>query len=121
MGRCRLTRMQITDNTTEMEAGISVSTNKEGYDFCVLAIKGTFSIEKDGNLILSDEQTPLVYAEEPYSDPGSTPIEYECDFAPYKLCTDILVNGHACCDTGKLISETAVCFSREFLSVTNTQ
>ncbi len=50
--------MQITTNTTGMKAGISVATNKEGYDFCVVVVKGTFSIEKDGSLILSDEQAP---------------------------------------------------------------
>jgi len=100
--------MQISANTTGMEAGISVSTNKEGYDFCVVVVKGTFSIEKNGNLILSDEQMPMVYADEHYGDPGSTPIKYECDFAPYKPRTDILVNGYAYSETGKPITETMV-------------
>ncbi len=100
--------MQISKNTTGMEAGICVSTNKEGYDFCVVVIKGTFSIEKDGSLVLSEEQAPLVYADEHYGDPGSTSIKYECDFAPYKPRTDILVNGHAYSETGKPISEMLV-------------
>lgn len=100
--------MQISTNTTGMEAGICVSTNKEGYDFCVVAIKGTFLIEKDGNLVLSDEQAPMVYADEHYGDPGTTPIKYECDFAPYKPGTDMLVNGHAYSETGKPISQTTV-------------
>ena len=100
--------MQISSNTTGMEAGICVSTDKDGYEYCVVVIKGTFSINKDSNLSLSENQAPLVYADEHFGDPGSTAIKYECDFAPYKPYTDILVNGHAYSETGKPVTETTV-------------
>jgi len=100
--------MQITSNTTGMEAGICVSTNKEGYDFCVVVIKGTYSIQKDGSLVLSDEQVPMVYADEHYGEPGSTPIQYEGDFSPYKPNVDIIVHGHAYSEIGKPVRETTI-------------
>ena len=36
--------MQISKNTTSMEAGISVAVDKKGRDLCVVVIKGTFVI-----------------------------------------------------------------------------
>jgi len=108
VARCSLTDMQISSNTTGMEAGICVSTDKEGYDYCVVVVKGTFSIEKEGDLILSKKQMPLIYADEHYGDPGSTAIKYECDFSPFKPRTDILVNGYAYSETGNPVTETTV-------------
>ena len=78
-----------------MEAGLSVSTNKEGCDCCVVAIKGTFLIQNEGNLMLADEQAPMVYADVHYGDPKSTCIRYERDFAPFNPCADNIVNGYA--------------------------
>ena len=100
--------MQISDNTTGMEAGISVATDKEGRDFCVVVVKGTFFIEENGALSLAEEQAPLIYADEHYGDPGETCIKYECDFAPFKPRADVLVNGHACSTTGNPVTETTV-------------
>lgn len=100
--------MQISQNTTKMEAGISVSTDKNGYDYCVVVVKGTFAIGIDGQLTLADEQEPMVYTDEHYGDPGTTSIRYECDFAPFKPRADILVNGHAISPTGKPVKQMAV-------------
>lgn len=100
--------MQISSNTTGMLAGISVAVDKDGRDHCVVVVKGTFSIGKDGEATLAEKQEPMVYADVHYGDPGTTSIKYECDFAPYKPRADIIVNGHAVSPTGKPVEEVIV-------------
>ena len=100
--------MQITTNTTGMLAGLTVSTDKDGRDHCVVIIKGTFSIEKDGTATLAEAQHPLVYADKHYGDPGTTSIQYECDFAPFKPRADVIVNGFAFSPNGSPVREMLV-------------
>ena len=100
--------MQITSNTTGMQAGLTVSTDKDGRDHCVVVVKGTFTIGNEGKPILAEEQEPLVYADVHYGDPGTTSIKYECDFAPFKPKTDVLVNGSAYAPRGKPVKEMVV-------------
>lgn len=87
--------MQISNNTTYMEAGITTAMDKDGRDSCVVVVKGTFLINKNGVAGLAEEQEPFVYADKHYGESGSTSIQYECDFAPFKPRTDIIINGHA--------------------------
>lgn len=100
--------MQIGSNTTGMQAGLSVATDKEGRDFCVVVVKGTFGIGRGGEATLADEQEPLVYADTHYGDPSATSIRAECDFAHVKPRTDIIVRGHAVSPTGKPCTEVLV-------------
>jgi hypothetical protein len=100
--------MQITNNTTGMLAELTVSTDKDGRDHCIVVVKGTFSIGPDGKAILAKNQAPFVYADLHNGDPGTTSIKYECDFAPFKPKTDVIINGHAYSPTGKPIKERMV-------------
>ena len=50
----------------------------------------------------------FVYADVHYGDPGTTSIKYECEFAPFKPRTDVLVNGHAYAPEGKPVKEMLV-------------
>ncbi|WP_075335897.1 DUF2169 family type VI secretion system accessory protein [Archangium gephyra] len=100
--------MQISSNTTGMQAGLSVSMDKAGREFCVIVVKGTFSIGADGSTKLADEQAPLVYADEHFGEPASTSIRYECDFAMSKPRTDVIVNGQAVAPGGKRVSSLLV-------------
>jgi len=100
--------MQITSNTTGLQAGLTVSTDKDGRDHCVVVVKGTFIIESDGKATAAEEQEPFVYADAHYGDPGTTSIKYECEFAPFKPRTDVLVNGHAYAPQGKPVKEMIV-------------
>jgi hypothetical protein len=91
-----------------MEAGLSVATDKEGRDYCVVVVKGTFAIGDDGQATLAQEQEPLVYADVHYGDPAETSMKYECDFARFKPQADIIVNGHAYSPTGKPVEAVDV-------------
>ena len=99
--------MQISTNTTGMEAGLTVATDKDGRDYCVVVIKGTF-VTDDGESILAEEQEPLVHADAHYGDPVETSIQYECDFARFKPRADVVVNGHAYSPTGQPVDEVEV-------------
>ena len=100
--------MQITENTTGMEADLTVATDKTGREHCVVVVKGTFTVGPDGKTALAEEQQPMTYADEHHGDPGATSIKYECDFAPFKPRADILVNGKAVSPTGDPVTEMTV-------------
>ena len=100
--------MQISENTTGMEADLTVAADKTGREHCVVVVKGTFAIGPDGETALAEEQQPMVFADEHHGDPGTTSIKYECDFAPFKPRADILVNGKAVSPTGEPVTELTV-------------
>src|SRR5438876_9202702 len=100
--------MQITSNTTGMLAGLTVATDKDGRDHCVVVIKGTFGVAFDGETSLSEEQVPFTYADQHYGDPGKTSIKYECDFAPAKPLADVIVNGHAFSPAGRPVTDLLI-------------
>ena len=102
--------MQITTNTTGMVAGLAVSSDKDGRDHCVVVVKGTFSVRQGGTAALSEIQQALVYADKHYGDPGSTSIQYECDFAPFKPRADVIVNGAAFSPDGSPVRDMLVGF-----------
>ncbi len=87
--------MQITRNSTGMRAEIAVLLDKDAHDYCVVVIKGTFEADGAGNPALATEQQPFVYADEHFADPETTGVRLECDFAPYKPLTDVVVLGRA--------------------------
>ena len=87
--------MQIVANTTGMEAGVTVATDKEARDWCVVVVKGTFRTDEYGRLSLESKQRKFVYVDEHYANPETSSLRYESDFAPVKQMTDIIVVGKA--------------------------
>jgi hypothetical protein len=101
--------MQITLNTTGMHTGISVATDKDARDFCVVVVKGTFETNARGEMTLAREQRTLVAADEHYGDPSITSIRHECDFALEKPLTDVVVVGKAVSPSGQRVPRLSVC------------
>ncbi|HKM54791.1 MAG TPA: DUF2169 domain-containing protein, partial [Isosphaeraceae bacterium] len=100
--------MQINTNTTGMEAGLTVATDKDGRDHCVVVVKGTFVVGPDGTPSPAETQEPLVTADIHYGDPAATSIQYECEFAMLKPRADVIVNGQAVALGGKPVTEMTV-------------
>lgn len=100
--------MQITENSTGMVAGLAVAADKEARDFCIVVVKGTFRTDAKGRMTPAEEQRPLVYADEHHGDPGTSCIEYECDFALTKQRTDVLVAGKAVAPSGQPVTKLVV-------------
>jgi hypothetical protein len=100
--------MQITSNTTGMLAGVTGVTDKEGRDYALVVVKGTFVIGEDGETKLAEEQAELVYADVFYGEPGLSSIKYECDFAPAKPQSEVIVRGYAFAPLGRPVTELDV-------------
>ena len=100
--------MQITANTSGMLAGLAVASDRDGRDHCVVVVKGTFSVHQGGTSRLAEDQQAIVYADQHYGDPGSTSIQYECDFPPFKPRADVVVNGVAFSPNGSPVREMLV-------------
>jgi hypothetical protein len=101
--------MEISSNNTGMQAGLSVATDKDGRDLCVVVVKGTFDVAKDGTSALADVQNPLVTADLHHGDPGITSLKYECDFAAFKPAADVIVNASAFAPYGRPATHVTVC------------
>ena len=100
--------MQLTENTSGMPADLSIFVDKEGRDRCVVAVKGTFDVGRDGRARLAARQIPLVYADEHHGSPASTSVRYESDFSPPKPLTDVLVSGSAFAPGGRPVRQMTV-------------
>jgi hypothetical protein len=100
--------MQINTNTTGMEAGLTVATDKDGRDHCVVVVKGTFVVGPGGEAVPAEKQEPPVVADVHHGDPATSSVKYECEFALFKPRADVLVNGQAVAPQGKPVKELTV-------------
>jgi hypothetical protein len=100
--------VQIATNTTGMAAALTVASDKDGRDHCVVVVKGTFAIGEGGETRLAEEQEPLVYTDVHWGEPGTSGVRYECDFALEKPRVDILVNGTAFAPGGRAVDRLTV-------------
>ncbi|NTX41323.1 DUF2169 domain-containing protein [Myxococcus sp. CA033] len=93
--------MQLTENTTGMSAGLTVTTDVQAREHCVVALKGTFCMDDRGEPRRAEAQRPLTYTDEHHGAPETTSLRQENDFALTKPRVDILVRGHAVAPRGR--------------------
>jgi hypothetical protein len=65
-----------------------------GYVLSVL-VKRTFDIVPGGECTLAAEDRPVLAGDVFWDDPMNSSVRYESDFVPFKLMTDVVVNGVA--------------------------
>jgi hypothetical protein len=84
-------------NQTGYPAQFTMGMDKAGHEYAVLVVKGTFDFpeEPGGAVRISEEQAPLVMADEATGAPGYSAIRWETDFAFRKPRCDIVLNGSA--------------------------
>lgn len=86
-------------NHTHFETGLAPALGKDGLEYAVLAVKGTFTIPAaaaDGAVpALAEEQVPVLFADEHYGEPGSSSVKYEMDTCLRKRGTDVVLVGSA--------------------------
>src|SRR5262245_13260202 len=75
-------------------------TPKGEYVLGVL-LKRTYQIVPGKRCVRAEKDQKLVAGDEPYGDPATTSIKCESDFVPYKLATDVVLNGTAHAPGGK--------------------
>jgi hypothetical protein len=92
-----------------LQAGFNIGTRPDGRDLLVVVVKGTFEmVDSLGGLRLADSQVPLVYADVFSGEAGQSAPLCENDFAPYKPCCDVLLNGSAYSPGGRPASRVTV-------------
>lgn len=64
-------------------------------------LKRTYDIVPDGRCVRAKADTKIIAGDRHFGDPQNTTVQYEADFVPYKLATDVVVAGHAYAPEGK--------------------
>lgn len=90
-------------NKTAFQTAVIPYMDKEGYDFAAIVIKGSFDIGKN-TLAVSDLQSPLIWGDEFYGEPGASSVKHESDTSPVKKGTDVVLHGYAHAPGGKATS-----------------
>ncbi len=93
-------------NKTQFIAERIVLQDREGRELLVVIIKCTFALKGNSSPVLAEEQLPIQKEDTHYGKPGESSVRYESDLAPYKLGTDIILNGHGYAPRGKARSAT---------------
>jgi len=101
--------MQIYDQLG-FKTEFTSALDKEGRDFLLLVIKGTFDFPEhlDDELVISENQAELVFADEATGEPGFSATLWETDFAHRKPNCDIILNGAAYAPNGKPTEQVRV-------------
>lgn len=105
--------MQVVSNTTGFPAGLTVATDVEARDHCVVVVKGTFDVERSGTLLPASTQLELVRADEHSGDPECSAVVRESEFALEKPFVDVVVDGYAINPAGVPVRELVVALDIE--------
>jgi hypothetical protein len=89
-------------NLTGMAAGWVLAREPSGSERVVAVVKGTFTLPLRGQEpVLAEAQVPLTDADEFTGKPGFSAVKAECDWAPVKPRSEILLTGSAYAPGGK--------------------
>ena len=75
-------------------------TPKGEYILAVL-LKRSYKIEPSGRCVRADADRPIVTGDKNFGDPMNTTIQFAADFVPFKLATDVVLNGFAHAPQGR--------------------
>lgn len=100
-------------NETKAQAGWTMGFQQCGRELLIVVGKATYDIpsEPEEKPRLSDEQVPLVEADEFTGEPGLSALLYETDYAHKKPFCDVLFNGKAYTRSGHPEMKTPVMIS----------
>jgi len=83
------------DNRTPYKVERAWGRDRDGAHEWIVAVKATYEIQPDGNVVLADEQVDALLAPEYSGAPGQSSLRYDADVIGAKPTTDIIVVGHA--------------------------
>src|SRR4029453_2596379 len=64
-------------------------------------VKRTYDISPGKRCGRADRDRKLIGGDQHYGDPMNSSVEFEADFVPFKLATDVVLNGKAYAPRGK--------------------
>jgi len=77
----------------------------DGKHILSVLLKRTYRLMPYEPAIRVDEDRPLLGGDKHFADPMNTSVRYEADFVPYKLATDIVIDGSAHAPGGRAVRE----------------
>ncbi len=100
--------MWALNNKTPFAAERTWGRDINGWHQWIVAVKATYDISDNGELVLAEEQSEPLFAPEYFGEPGLSSLQYDADLIPTKPTTDIIVNGTAYAPGGNPSTEFAV-------------
>ena len=73
----------------------------EGDYILSILLKRTYDILPGQPCVRADEDRPIIPGDVPWGNPMNTTVRFESDFVPYKVATDVVVNGKAYAPKGR--------------------
>jgi len=77
----------------------------EGEHILSVLLKRTYDIVPDRTCTRAEQDRNLIPGDVHYGDPMNSCVQYETDFVPYKLATDIVLNGKAYAPAGSSVRQ----------------
>lgn len=77
----------------------------EGRHILSALLKRSYAIRGGRRCTRAAEDRPLVPGDEHFGDPMNTVVQYESDFVPFKLATDVVLNGAAQAPDGRPVQD----------------
>lgn len=96
--------MFISRNTSPFPAEPFVTIDKSGTKSLVVVIRATYTVRSDGTATISEQPSPLVFADSHYGDPATTAVQHESDFAPVKPHSELVLNAIAMAPSEKAVT-----------------
>ena len=99
-----LSRSETNDGKVVQKIVLPGQSPEGGYILSLL-VKRTYEIIPDGVCIRAEKDENLIPGDVHYGDPMNSSVQYEADFIPYKLATDVVLNGKAHAPSGSSVHQ----------------
>jgi hypothetical protein len=93
--------MWAIDNHTPYKVKKTWGRDKDGTHQWIVAVKGTFDIKPDRNVVLAEEQVDPLLVPEYNGEDGISSLRYDADLVGPKPTTDVVLNGTAYAPKGR--------------------
>jgi hypothetical protein len=77
----------------------------DGQHILSVLVKRSYKITPDKQCVRAEVDRKLHAGDVYYRDPMSSSVKYESDFVPFKLATDVVLNGQACAPKGEKVDQ----------------
>src|ERR1044071_8931244 len=93
--------MWTVSNNTPYKASGSWGRDKDGVHEWIVAVKATYDIRADGNVVIAEQQVEPLLAPEFNGKDGASSLHYDAALVATKPTTDVLINGTAYAPNGR--------------------
>jgi hypothetical protein len=89
------------EKTRKVQRIVLPGQSPKGNYILAVLVKRTYDIVPGKRCARAEEDRKLLGGDKHYDDPMSSSVEFEADFVPFKLATDVVLNGKAYAPGGK--------------------